>query len=862
MLTISRQSLVALALFLPVTFVALASADDAPLRTAAARVVDVKHIALDLDVDLQKRSVNGKATIDFTPLRTELSVLELDAVELDVQSVTITTPDGKTVDADWETTDSHLQVMFDDGRLVPRRGESWRVTIQYAARNPKAGLYFFGPSKDEPNVPFTVWSQGEPRGSRYWFPCVDEPNEKQTTELIATVAAGNEVLSNGVLQSKTDAGSNGRRRFHWKQNQEHTAYLVTLVVGDFVIEQETWRGKPVTYYVPKDRAADIKRTFARTGRMLEFFSEKFGIEYPWDQYAQVVVEQFIWGGMENTSATTLYDRVMHDERAMLDSTPDWLIAHELGHQWWGDLVTCRDWSHLWLNEGFATYSEVLWAEHDLGRDERDWHLLDDLRAARSGTTQTLPVVDLRYRHPGSMFDSRVYPKGAWLLHMLRSRLGDEDFFRGLARYGTVYSYQAAETTDLRQVFERLYGVSLERFFYDFAERPGHPELLVESEWLPKDKLLRVKVAQTQKAEPYHIPLKLEVVVDQSPGAAPTLIEREMTEREFTLFIPVNRHPEQVRVDPDFTLLATINEKKSDNLWKNQLSSAGSLYERIRAAEHFGDTKTDASRETLIKALNSDAFYGVRVEAAKALGRLKGDLSRDALITGLSQESPYVREACASSLARFEKDATVLAALQKKHGEGDASYKVEAAVLRSLADVSAEPPVGLLLAALEKPSHREAIRLSALHGLGHSRSPEVLDVLIEWTTRRRPYLCRSTACSSLAEYAIRNDLNEVQTKRVVDRLIEIIEQDKTRMRGSAASALGQLGSRAKAAASALEQLVAGEPNDWTRDAAKSALEKLRTTESKSVEMDRLRKEVEEAHRRNKELADRLLKLEAR
>ncbi len=840
-------------------------AAEEPLRTAAPRPVDIRHIALDLDVDLRQRAVSGTATIDFIPLRDALPVLKLDAIALDVQNVVTTSPNGSTVAVDWEATDEHLLLLFPELSL-PKRGESWRVSIRYSVRDPKAGLYFFGPSKDEPNVPLTVWSQGEPRGSRYWFPCLDQPNEKQTTEVIATVDAGNEVLSNGTLISRTavksERSNRPRVRFHWKQQQEHVAYLVSMVIGEFVVEQEEWRGRPVTYYVPKERAADLKRTFGRTKAMLEFFSQRFGIEYPWDKYAQVVVEQFIWGGMENTSVTTLYDRALHDERAMLDSTPDWLIAHELGHQWWGDLVTCRDWTHLWLNEGFATYSEALWAEHHLGRDERDWHLLSDLRPARTGTTQSQPVVDRRYRHPGSMFDSRVYPKGGWLLHMLRSRLGDDDFFRGLERYGTVFAYKSVETNDLRLTLERLYGVPLGRFFYDFAERPGHPELLVESDWLAEDKLLRIKVSQTQKAEPYHIPLKIEVVTDDSPGATPTVVEKEMTEREFTLFVPAVRHPHQVRVDPEFTLLATINEKKSNNLWKKQLSSAGSIYERIRAAEHFGQTRTDASRRELQQALENDVFYGVRVEAAKALGRVKGELARDALIAGLEQDNPYVRAACANALSGFTGDEVVIATLRKKNSAGDASYKVEAEVLESLSDVSSEPPLKLLLASLEQPSHREVIRNAALHGLGHSRDPQAFDVLIEWTTRRRPYLCRAEACRSLADYCVRNDVSDAQIERVVDRLVEMLEQDKTRMRSTAAGALGRLGSRAKAATSALELLVAGEPNDWTRDAAKSALEQIRTNEPKSVELERLRREVEEAHRRNKELSDRLLKLESR
>jgi len=843
------------------------AAAEEPLRTVADRPVDVRHIRLDLDVHLADRRVQGTATIDFVPQPGFFSggrsaTLKLDASGLDVTSVSASGPGHPQAQAEWDMTDEQLQITFVPD--APKRGEVWRVVIEYAVRNPKSGLHFFGPSPAAPDVPLMVWSQGEPTHNRYWFPCVDHPNERQTTEMVVTVDAGLEAVSNGALAARRVL-ENGRTQFHWKQEQPHPAYLVTLVVGEFAVVTEEWRGRPVTYYVPKDRAADVQRTFGRTRAMLDCFSQRFGIEYPWARYAQVVVEQFTWGGMENTSATTLYERVLHDERALLDSTPDWLIAHELAHQWWGDLVTCREWSHLWLNEGFATYSEALWAEHALGRDERDWHLLLDHRDARTGAALTRPIVDRHYEDPDDLFDTRAYPKGAWVLHMLRGRLGDDDFFRGLQRYGTVMAYQTAETSDLRLTLERLYGVSLERFFHDWTERPGHPELVVESEWQSDRKQLKVRVSQTQKTDVFHIPIRVDVVDGEgSQARSSRVVDQWMTDREFTVFVSRDERPTVISVDPEFSVLADLKQQQSELFWENQLKQnvAGSVPSRARAVEHFKATDTERSRKVLAEALRDDPFYGVRAEAAEALGKLKGDLAREALLSGLGQADARVRTACAEALSGFRNDPTVVQALHDRAKQVDSSDATRAAILKSLALVSEVPPVDVLRAALEVPSHREVIRLAALKGLAQSSDAQVLDVLLNWTTLKQTDVCRTEACECVAEYSIKNLLASAALKRVVDRLVEVIQTDGPRQQASAARSLGTLGERARAALPALTLLAEAAPNGSTRKTARSAIERIESSESPAGEISRLRQELNEARRETRELGERLQRLESR
>ncbi|NOX55943.1 MAG: M1 family metallopeptidase, partial [Planctomycetes bacterium] len=319
--------------------------EENPFRAPADRSVDIQHLKLELEVFLSEKRIVGAEELSLR-MRRPVRTLRLNAVDHEVQSVQVLEAgDERPRALPFDNTGTELVIDF--GRLLPR-GTACQLTIRYQVRAPRSGLHFFGPTEAEPDVPLMVWSQGEAESNRYWFPCLDHPNERQTTELIVTVPDGFEVVSNGVLVSRRKLPDQQKVRFHWKQTRPHVAYLVSLVVGKFAVGRDTWRGRPVLYYVPPERAADIERTFGRTVEMLEFFSRRFGIEYPWEKYAQVVVEQFVMGGMENTSATTLHYRVMHDERAIQDSSPDGLIAHELAHQWWGDLVTCKDWSHLWL----------------------------------------------------------------------------------------------------------------------------------------------------------------------------------------------------------------------------------------------------------------------------------------------------------------------------------------------------------------------------------------------------------------------------------------------------------------------------------------------------------------------------------
>ena len=842
-----------------------AAAAPSPLRSAGDRPVDIRHLKLELDVDLKRKRISGTATLDLVTLR-PLTTIRLDAVNHQVTAVRGRRGEDKPVVLEFENTGREILVHL-KARAAAR--DAWQLAIDYSVTNPDTGLHFFGPSKTTPKQPLMVWSHGEPISNRYWFPSQDHPAERQSSEIIATVPTGMECLSNGKLISRkmvegTQPGEQ-KIRFHWKQQKSHVSYLTTLVVGRFHVAREQWRGRPVLYYVPPESAPDTARTFGRTVEMLDFFSDTFGIEYPWEKYAQVVVEQFTAGGMENTSATTLYRGVMHDERAMLDSTPDRLIAHELGHQWWGDLVTCRNWSHLWLNEGFATYCEVLWYEHKLGRDEADYLLYSKSRSGRSGAALTRPIVDRHYASPRSMFDSRAYPKAGWVLHMLRHRVGDDAFFRALKRYGTVYSYQVAETGDLRRTFERLLGHSLERFFFDWTERSAHPVLTVSSRYDADSKQVRVEVTQDQDGEPFAFPLRVSFAV---PGRSePVRLDLAVTEKRQVAFVPVGSRPTLVRVDPEHTLLAEVKEKKSRGWWVAQLKKAPRVPERLRAVAHFATSRSEADRKLLFETLAGDKFYGVRVAAAGAVGRVSDDLSRPVLLAALQQENPFVRAAAAAALGSFAKNseaaavAEVADVLATAWSDGDPSYKVEAAVLRSLARIR-PLPLKTLEEALKRDSHRETIRQAALGALARHKDLKAIEILLGWTTPDRPRRCRMAAIAGLGQRVTRAGTPDSATVRVVKALTGLLEARGPRIRGAALQAMRRLGHSAKAAEEVVASLAEHDPEGRVRVAARAALKALQQEKTATAELDRLRRELDSLRKRNQDLADRLKKLEAK
>jgi aminopeptidase N len=710
-----------------------------PLRTASDRLINIDSIRLNLRVDLGKKTVESKATIAFRSVRPTRTV-SLDAVDFEIKHVAAKLGQQSVNPARY--TSDGKKLIVDLGSRLPA-GEAGTLEVTYRVVDPKDGLHFFAPSKTDPEAPLLLWSQGETSTNRYWIPCIDEPDQRQTTEIVVTVPEGFEAVSNGKLVQRQGNPADKTTTFDWRQEIPHPSYLVTLVVGQFDVVRHEWEGIPVLYYVPKGHGAEAEPTYGKTPEMLTYFSQRFGVRYPWAKYAQVTCFQF-GGGMENTSATTMGDRILRDQRSLLDRTAESVVSHELAHQWFGDMLTCRDWSHTWLNEGFASYAEALWDQHSRGRDEYAYNMDGKAkRAIRAGKER--PVLDRRYPSAQSMFDDRSYPKGAWIVHMLRNRLGEEAFWKGIQRYATEHQFKSVETFDLRRSLERTTGRDLERFFYDWVERPGNPDLEVASEYVPESQQARLTIKQTQSGEPFEFPLKM--VLTCAGAKEPVVLDEMMSEKELNVRLPLPGPLERIDVDPDLAILTELKETKSQALWRAQLLESPLVPARLRAAQHFAQSKVTEDHELLARALGQERFWGVKIELATALGNVKGKVAKEALLKGLKETDARVRKACMDGLGKLGPDAEVAATLKDILAKGDASYAVEGAALAAYARQGQKDAVAVITPWLSKVSHQDTLADAALTALGATEDPAVLDTLLGWTKPENPAAAGQPPCGA-------------------------------------------------------------------------------------------------------------------
>ena len=828
-----------------------------PLRTASDRPISIENIRLELRVDLAKKTVESKAIISFRCVKPTQTV-SLDAVDFEIKHV-LAQLGQRSINPARYTSDGKKLIVDLGVRL--RADEAGTLEVAYRVKDPKDGLHFFGPSKTDPDAPVLVWSQGETSTNRYWIPCIDEPDQRQTTEIIVTVPEGFDAVSNGKLVQRQDNPADKTATFDWKQEIPHPSYLVTLVVGQFDVVRHEWEGIPVLYYVPKGRRAEAEPTYGRTPEMLSYFSQRFGVRYPWAKYAQVTCFQF-GGGMENTSATTMGERILLDQRSLLDRTSESIVSHELAHQWWGDMVTCRDWSHTWLNEGFASYAEALWDEHSRGRDDYAYNMdRKATRAIRAGKER--PVMDRRYTNPQSMFDDRSYPKGAWIVHMLRNRLGDDAFWKGIQRYAIENQFRSVETHDLRRSLERATGRDLERFFYDWVERPGNPDLEVATEYLPDSQQARLTVKQTQAGEPFEFPLKM--VLTCAGAKEPVVLDEIMTEKELHVRLPLPGPLDRIDVDPDQAILTELKESKAQALWRAQLLESPSVPARLRAVQHFAESKATEDHELLARALDQERFWGVKIELGTALGKVKGPVSKQALLKGLKEPDARVRKACVDSLGKLEPDAGIAATLKDILDKGDPSYAVEGAALSAYARQGQKDAVAVITLWLSKTSHQDTLADAALAALGATEDPTVLDTLLNWTKPEKPRTRRAAAVRGLSLLAKSRRLKDEQRQQIVKTLMTALESDDQFSRVSAIRALPELGSLATSALPLLDKLAQEQSRSGLRRIIKEAADKIRAqsgaaTTAEASELNRLRDEVKRLQSEQEELRKRLDKFE--
>jgi aminopeptidase N len=696
---------------------------------APPRHYNVKHLRMEWIMDLKNEHVDAISSIRIESIVPDLKRIFLHAVELKIASIV----DTKGNSLNFEMLPDE-QAMFVDLMVSLNEKESEDLTFTYSIDHPRTGLYFTNPCPEFPDVETSVWTQMQEDYARYCVPIYDNPSHKFPTETIVTVPNGFFAMSNGYLKNRK-ANDDGTETFHWVQEKPIPAYLITVAASEYREYKEDINGLEVSYYVHKKWNRDtVYRSFGKTPEMIRFFESKLGVKYPWAKYAQVTAANFVIGGMENVSATTQTDATLHDEKTHNDFESDGLVSHELAHMWGGDLVTCRTWSHGWLNEGWATQMQNEWKRHDKGDEE---YLYDQY-----GKQQTYfdedknryrrPIVKNEWERGLDVFDAHLYPGAAWRYYMLKHLVGEDRWWKILGEWLTRFSYKSAYTHDLEGLFTEMTGEDYGWFFEQWLYKAGYPECKIKITHDEKLNHARVQIEQIQSSkdgmtpEIFRFPLTVEFVDEKGIRNRYVM---QVNERVQGFYYPLQNRPLQIVIDPDYATLMDWTIKKPEPMWIEQLRNGTNAIQKIKAAQALGKKATPKAVETLGESLLKEEFWGTQIEVAKVLGSLKSEPALEWLLKATTAMNTKVRTAVAVELGKFYKNDKALTALLRLL-EDNESYFVVAAAATSVGKIQHDSSFETLLKFLKRcpPSWHDIIEIGCLEGIAATEKEEAIDIL--------------------------------------------------------------------------------------------------------------------------------------
>jgi aminopeptidase N len=757
---------------------------------ARSKDYDLQHSKIALKFEVDQKKVIGDVTHNVSILKDGTSKLEFDSVGLSIQSVTLNKGTAK-----FETTDKKLIVPLSH---AAKNGEKFEVEIKYEGKTSK-GAYFILPDKDYPNQPKEIWTQGESEDTRYYLPTYDYPNDRLTTETILTVPSTWITVANGKLVSVKEAG-NGLKTWTWQENVPSSTYLITVVAGEFDEVKDSWRGRPVTYYAPKGRGDRLKINYSRTPQMMELFSKKLGVDYAWEKYTQAMVDDFVAGGMENSSATTnTSSSLVHPLLAPEYATgQDPLISHELGHQWFGDLVTCKDWGNIWLNEGFATFLETVWSENYFPKDQSEYERWESIREwFGQGNLWAKPIV----RHDfddSSEFDGNAYGKGGLVLYMLRHQLGEEAFYRGLKHYLEVNRGKNVVTADLAKAIEEETHTNMDQFFTEWVYGAGAPKFDLSYSYDDAKHQVLLKVKQTQKVEGrvglFQIPIEVEITTAAGAKTYPITVSK--AEEAFSL--PADSTPKMVLFDKGGQILKEAEFHKEKKEWLYQLKNASELADRADAVVALGRLKDNTDVDAALgETLRNDKAWGVRATAADALGERKSSTAAKQLLEALNGATePWVRSRITAAMGNFAGNSEVIAKLETVAKE-DKSFRARAGALLALGKMKTPNALPVLDAAVAGDSPDDFLRKAALRAMGPLGDDRAVPTLEQWVAVGKPINTRQAAIQSLGRL-------KKEDKQITQQIAGYLSEPRFPIRISAIMALGERGDAS--AIPALESLL--------------------------------------------------------
>ena len=732
----------------------------APRQVERVRTFDVKHIKGELTLDIKKSEIRGTATHTITPLHPGLDTVTLDCgADLKVSRVAI----GSAA-CTYSQKGDELAVTLD---RAYGPDETFELAVTYAG-SPEKGVRFVKPDPDHPKRTACVWTIGEPEDARSWIPCFDYPNERSTSEMIITVDKPLSVVSNGTLES-TRENADGTSTYHWKMDSLLTTYLLSVVAADFAVYHDKLGTLPVDYYVLKEvDEATARRTMGKTPRMIDFFNQKIGTTYAYPKYATACLPEF-GGGMEHTSATTMTDSILVDAIEYLERDADSIVAHELAHQWFGDLLTCRDWSNLWLNEGFASYFDPLFTEHEKGEDAFRLAMASDLASYLGSDRQyRRPIVEARYGDPWQMFDGVTYAKGACVLHALRGLVGDDAWWRGIKLYVATNKDRNVETADFRKAMEAASGRDLAWFFDQWVFRGGHPELSARWRYEDDDKTLRLKVEQTQPVDEmtplFRLPTTVEIGDESGVRSVPVVIDA----RTHEFVIPSPTRPKMVRIDPKGWLPKVLTFDKPTEEWIYQLEHSGDVLGRVEAARALADKHKGEkpATEALARSWSREKDPLARAEIVRIVATA-GEPCRGALMEAAKSPEARVRGAAIGGLANLKLDPATEPIFRATWANKAEAYGARRASIVPLLLAEVKDADELVASALKDPTNRHSLARSALQVVLDKGGQKAREAAVLYSRPGQPSALRTAAIQALSKQA----KDDPQAEKLLVALVE-------------------------------------------------------------------------------------------
>lgn len=809
-----------------------------------------KHLKLELNFDWEEERVWGATTHYLVVKGHDVREIRFDASGLDISQVFL----GNT-SVDFENTGEQVLIHLPK-KLKPN--SNIIVKLIHSVTKPVAGIYFTKPDKHYPNRFKTVWTQGQDEDSRFYFPCMDKPIFKQTTEVLLNLPPGMFGLSNGrLLKKKADSSGSF---YHYKLEIPYSTYLLSIVAGEFSEGKDKWENVAVRWYMQKGREKEGYNSFKDTADIIGFFSKYTGYRYPYEHYTQIAVPEFIFGGMENFTVTTQTDLTLHDDRARMDADSNGLVAHEAAHTWFGDLVTAKNWSHAWLHESFATYFDALYTRHSKGEDEFRYQLLGDAEVYFSEDAEyRRPIVTNIYKEPIDLFDAHLYPGGAMRLHHLKSIVGEKFFRDALKIYLKRYEFSVVETVDFIRCLEEVTGDNYDEWLAQWIYRGGYPTLEVNYTWDDKNLLAVVEIKQTQTSDKkdeellFRLPLKIVFYSSRSEEVFP--VETKNKEEKFCFRL--KSKPLYFRLDPEYVCpCKKVKVTASRPILHEQLKRDTDPIGRIEAVAALVINPSIKDIELLCKRLYEEPFWGVASRIASALGKIGGNQARDGLLKGLKMKHPKTRHAVVQALGQFIRDEKVAGALEEM-AKGDPSYRVEAGVFHALGKIKSKGSRTILEKSLDRTSHNDMAQSAIYYALAELAEEASWDCLVRGAEYGARKNSRNSAMRGLALLARRYPHRK-------EEAIEHFSRFAKETRGTPAAVFrGKLGAIQAiqslddlAAIPTLRSIVANETDGRLRRRAEETITTLFDSAKKPEEIKGIRSELDDVVKENKSLRDRL------